>query len=117
MEVNADRTAFARYPMHILKAAVGRYLIERKLLLHTSIAFTSGLQDRYDAPAQARFKGGRLQLDIMGKYTFRKDAFFKVTLKNLTADENTRAPWTVDRDWGIVGSDERTYYFELGVRL
>lgn len=118
MEVNADRDAFARFPEHMIKMDLSRYFLSKKqLLVHTSVAYTSALHSRIDATAQSSYKGGRTQLDLMGKYDFQNGAYLKMVVKNLLADQHTRPAWTVERNYGTLGWDERMYYLEMGIKL
>ena len=117
MEVNSDRNKWSRYPEHIVKLNYDQFFLEQKLLATISMAYTSAMQDRYDIEAQESMTSGRLQLDFMTSYTFQNGAIMKFYAKNLTADENTRSPWSVQRSYGIVGWDERTYYLDMGLKI
>src|SRR5687767_13776241 len=97
MKVSKDRTEFSRCPRRIFKADIGQRFFEKKLLLHSSLSYSSGASDRFDAAAHPNIKVSRTQLDFMGKYDFPRDVYLRFIVKNLLADDHMKPAWTVNQ--------------------
>lgn len=120
MEVNENRDEWARYPQHMIKTDLGKWFFDKRLLIAGALGWSSGFPDIYTSETIATdpaFKGSRTQIDLMARYMITDKVSLSLHAENLTADPNSRPPWSAAAGQGIIGVDERLFYVSLQVKL